>query len=139
MKINDFVPYYIVKKLEKIDFTGPAMGLYYEAGKKLYYGKGAFTSRKESKLAPLYCEVFKWFREKHGLHVNLNPVADCTEKGFTPNGKYSGTIDDVTIGKELFSTDTICLIPRCDSYEEAEEISLIKLIDLVKKKIKNHE
>jgi hypothetical protein len=133
---NEFVTYEQALALKELGFDEPCFSFYIDVDKFLYTNQKwldyNLNSRRIS--APLYSQAFRWFREKHGLHANINSVADSTQYGFIPNGKYSGTIDDVTIGKEMIATDTVCLIPVGDTYEEAEQACLDKLIEIIKNK-----
>lgn len=122
---NNFVPYKIVKELEKIGFKGPSIGLYYNKGKKMYYGNTAFTSIKhESTLAPLYSEVFRWFRENHNLtHVIERDGGWWLVK----------ILDYSNENEEPPSEINFDFRVKDDTYEEAETACLKQLIKLVVK------
>jgi hypothetical protein len=152
---KEFVPYIEAVKLKRLEFDEPCFAYYENQDKHLVinYNNTPLTEEQQKRpglykidnrnsalpqwatAAPLYQQVFRWFREKYSLHANINSVADSPNgQGFTPNGKYGGTIDDVMIGKEMFNTDTVCLITTSSSYEEAELACLKKLIEIVKTK-----
>jgi hypothetical protein len=138
---NLFCPYEQALALKELGFDEPCFG-YWFADKINYPNKIGHLESQErcsyitgGMLAPLYQQALTWFREKHNLHANINPVADDSPYagGFIPNGKYGGTIDDVTIGKKMLYTDTVCLVPTSNSYKEAELACLIKLIEIANK------
>ena len=73
---NLFVPYKIAVVLKEIGFNQPCLMCYYGEGKpeqpdKLYlpacFGKhtNKIPQRKEDVSAPLFQQVFEWFRKKH--------------------------------------------------------------------------
>jgi hypothetical protein len=135
---EQFVSYELAKKLKDLGFSDTCFAWYYHPKDKFGL-RGLFTECKAAKssphyvVAPLYQQVLQFLREKYNIHININPQANSVDGSlFTPNGKYSGTLDDVTIGKEMSCSDTICLIPTCNTYQEAlikgiqESIKLIE-------------
>lgn len=81
----------------------------------------SFPSRNEyhgAVTAPLKQQIFKWFREKHGLHIGIchqaNNKFDCWTNGgyLLENGKYCDF----------------------DTYEEAESACIDRLIQIAKQK-----
>lgn len=150
---NLFAPYKLAVELKKLNFDEPCLGFYssnvQESEKSITMFSfidtdESISAKCNSKLsssnlyaAPLWQQVLDWLREKHNIYVHLVSQADLKEGDiflFIPNGKYSGTLDDVTIGKEMCSSDTICLIPTCDTYEQAREAAILKAIELIKQR-----
>jgi hypothetical protein len=141
MDNKDFVPYEPSLTLKELGFNEPCFAYYLEDGTYVpaSYSKQGTVYPSNTDLLPEWCtaptfsQAFRFFRKKYKMQPNINSVYNSTPNGFTPNGKYSGTIDDVTINKEMIATDTISLIPVCDTYEEAELACLLKLIEIIKK------
>lgn len=132
-----FVSYELAIKLKEKGFDEPCFMYENDSERSLYnYEYDIFLNDKQNLSSfikiPLYQQVVDWFREKHNIHININPQADSTkDSGFKPNGKYCGTIDDVTIGKEMFNTDTIQLIPVGDNYYSALNNAIEEALKLI--------
>ena len=119
---KEFVTYKQALALTKLGFVGPAMGLYYEKGKELYYGTGSFSSRRhENILAPLYSEAFKWFREEHNYAGFIQLVEP----------EYGGDYGYVIYYK-LNHLAVDHWNKGFKTYEKAEQACLDKLIEIVK-------
>ena len=124
---KEFVTYKQALALTKLGFVGPAMGLYYEKGKELYYGTGSFSSRRhENILAPLYSEAFKWLRDEYLTYGIIIPInvskiqgIDCILEIYPPPDEHG--LVHVLKDAKVYA-----------SYEEAEQTCLKKLIELVK-------
>ena len=112
-----FVTYEQALALKELGFDEPCFGFY----SVLYDLMITQTNGKKSLfelecLAPLKQQVFRWFRDKHGLHIGIchavNGKFDC----WTNNGNL---LDE---GK------------YCDfkTYEEAESACIDKLITIIK-------
>ncbi len=119
---NEFVSYTQALALKELGFNEPCLSLYLDNHKKTMTSsmKGADTNSwlKEhysgygnSITAPLKQQAFRWFREKHNLHPSImyNGIG---QYDFTLKGDWSGRI--------------------WDTYEEAEQACLDKLIEIVK-------
>ena len=81
----------------------------------------------DSLLAPLKQQAFRWFREKHGSHSHISKYKD---NNFYHYDIFVDFIDED--GDECFET-----YPCNDlhnTYEEAEQACLDKLIEIVKNK-----
>ena len=76
--------------------------------------------------APIFSQVFRWFREKYHLIGGIEYIG-----GATPNTTWW---DIYVVGH--FNTDTSKMTMKYQPYEEAELACLRKLIEIVKK-IKN--
>lgn len=82
-------------------------------------------------LAPLYQQVFRWFREEHSLFHNIWNYTHCEPTNKLPDG-FAFSIDE----------DWTCIVGKKDglfekyynTYEEAELACLKKLIEIVKEK-----
>lgn len=145
-----FVPYEIALMLKEKGFDDEYFGNYYSINTtdatELILVKNESARRKELKegekgwwicVAPTYQQVQDWLREKHNIHININPQHSYISElelacGTFPNGKYGGTLDDVTLNKEMMGSDTICLIPTSDSYYEALYKGIEEALKLIK-------
>lgn len=76
---------------------------------------------------PTYSSAFRWFREKHGLHISI----DAGVLGYYGHLKINpiGTLSSQT-KQEWINTENYPF----KTYEEAESLCLDKLIEIVKKK-----
>jgi len=113
---NEFIPYTEALKLKELGFNEKCIGVYYNNGKKFLISETLMTNSEldsynstDSEMStPLYQQAFRWFREKHNLHCNIDPWGYCIFD-------FDGT------EKTGFET-----------YKEAELECLKKLIEIVK-------
>ena len=110
---KEFVPYEQALALKELGFDEPCFG-YYDGGGNLY------TEMVEVLKAPLYQQAFRWFREKYQLHSFIYEDNSWNISGgiWDLNG-YIGSRYDWD--SDAFNT-----------YEEAEQACLDKLIEIVK-------
>ena len=128
---KEFIPYEQALELKKLGFNEPCVGVYEIKEKELttafsfslwggtyqneLYWKGIIS-------APLYQQVFRWFRKNHGLYSSIVP------KKSYPDNYVSGVEWYVTIcggdGVEIGPDGTY-------DYQEAELACLKKLIEIV--------
>ena len=126
---KEFIPYEEALALKEIGFGASPIGgyqqgsiFYYEKGNLYYDGQPMYSSNYHEGqiLAPLYQQVFRWFRKKYGLIciISMNEFYD----------RYKGLIkscsNQLIIPIHLNATTT---------YEEAELECLKKLIEIAKK------
>lgn len=108
-----FITYDLAVKLKKLGFDEECFGFYDNKNKNLIL---LHTSKdKNSILAPLFQQVFDWFREKHNLHCVVDEYENPTSWGYLINNEE---LD------EEYNFET---------YEEARQACLEKLIELSKK------
>lgn len=120
---KEFVTIEIAKELRNIGFVEPCitcydgsdmLSTYSTVFKPLNYNVGGATTTS----APLYQQVFRWFREKHNLTHRINPP-------------FNDVLWDIAIFKiGKFSCEYS--ESNFNSYEEAELTCLKKLIEIVK-------
>ena len=119
-----FVPKKESLELQKLGFDEPCFAFY--NGKFLDYKiKGGdicppyLSTENIGKCtnAPLYQQVFRWFREKHNIHISI---------GHSVNGKFDCCTNDVTFTNE---NGEYC---EFETYEEAELACLKKMIKIIK-------
>jgi hypothetical protein len=132
---NEFIPYQQALELKELGFGEPCFGKFYfnhlEIG-----GNWCNDDFKEDPdifiSAPLYQQVFRWFREKYNLRGFI---------GFRPNIKqFDYHIYDMSLsGKEYVKQRTYEEFqkdPKFGTYEEAELECTKELISIVKNKYK---
>ena len=112
---KEFVRHEISLELKQLGFDDPCIG-------KFYYNQleigGIWTNNdfKEDPdifiSAPLYQQVFRWFREKYGVYTRPEKFDEKT--WWVEWGHWNSSI--------------------CETYEEAEHEWLLKLIETVKTK-----
>jgi len=123
---KEFIPYEQALELKQLGFDEPCFAFYDES---LYFPNnenqyGTFCNQKLDVpfcSAPLYQQVFRWFREKYNLDISINTV--YSKYNEILSRKYSGVIDNEGVFTNVGFYDT---------YEEAELTCLKKLIEIVK-------
>jgi hypothetical protein len=121
---KEFVPYELALELKQLGFNEPCFGFYNGSKNKniglIWYempNSGQDSIAIGDVLAPLYQQVFRWFREKHGLCIVIKPIDDKNlELG------YNLLKNGLMMGSYL-------------TYEEAELACLIKLTELAEARI----
>jgi len=110
---RDFIPYEQALKLKELGFDEPCLGKFYYNHLEIG-GNWSNADFKEDPdvfiSAPLYQQVFRWFREKYGIHITPNKFDTTTwiaDWGYWESPVYY-------------------------SYEEAELACLMKLIEIAK-------
>ena len=111
---KEFVSYQIALELKQLNFDKPCIG-------KFYYNQleigGIWTNndfKEDSNIfisAPLYQQVFTWFREKYGVY--MYPEKFDVDKWWVEWGDWNS--------------------PIFETYEEVEESILQKMIEIAKK------
>jgi hypothetical protein len=122
---NEFIPYEQSLELKELGFDEECLFA--------YYGKSDLSNFKESDYelcgdrhnsslkdgrvsAPLYQQVFRWFREKHSLFHSIDPLGYNMCLGLVGQlGKLKP-----------------CNVPNYGTYEEAELECIKELINIVK-------
>jgi hypothetical protein len=129
---KEFIPYEQALALKDLGFDYPCFGFYYTFDNK----KWILANRTQYELledtydidcyytmdAPLYQQVFKFFRDKYGYYVELF-IDDYKKFGFMISYFTEAGRVDKPLQREYLT------------YEEAELACLKKLIEIVKEKI----
>lgn len=114
---KEFVSYEIALELKQLGFDDPCFGrIYADGGIELLsylYKNSDQIGEGTSCSAPLYQQVFRWFREKYGVHASPEKFDEKT--WWVEWGHWNSSI--------------------CENYEEAEHEWLLKLIETVKESI----
>ena len=114
---KEFVPYEQALALKELGFDEPCYDAYtYEGGGESTVPPERYNHREDVIAAPLYQQVFRWFRQK-GYDIKVQKESKGSYFGF-----YWTGASWVTVG--------------AGSYEEAELACLIKLIELCQNKKK---
>jgi hypothetical protein len=121
---NEFIPYEQALELKELGFDEPCLGkIYADGGSEQLsypYKNSDQIGKVTSCSAPLYQQVFRWFREKHSLYHSIDPLG------------YNMCIGLVGQLGKLQS----CNVPNYGTYEEAELECIKELISIVKNKYK---
>jgi len=133
---KEFITYNQALALKELGFDEPCIGWYnpqvnYKEVTTDRYWAFHLTGEWENfKPAPLYQQAFRWFREKHNLDGSMSvDVWNKKTTSYRIIGGIEGIVEADSYGS-LYDMDSI----EYDSYEEAEQECLDKLIELVKKK-----
>lgn len=131
---NEFAHYELAVKLKKLGFNEPCIMQRSVDDDLIFcvnlFGHPAYKTNIESQAdssreyiaVPTYSQSFKWFREKHDLNAFITTESD--NHAFVG---YNANID---------SDNLICKIGIFDTYIDAEDACIEKLIELVEHKLK---
>jgi len=118
---KEFVSYEIALELKELGFDEPCLFAYYgksdisnfkESDHVLCGDRHNTSFQKDGRVsAPLYQQVFRWFREKYGVH--MYPEKFDENKWWVEWGYWNS--------------------PIFETYEEVEESILQKMIEIAKK------
>lgn len=119
---SEFVKYEVALALKELWFDEFCFGFYSTS----YYGDDIILIQKDVKganhlvfkdvLAPLKQQVFRWFREKHGIYYYIT-----SRLPHVTGGGYNTVIDDIWWPNLVR-----------DTYEDAENALIDKLIEIAK-------
>ena len=124
---KEFVTYEQALALKELGFDEPCFGTYDEDKN---FELQDFEQRYDTFpshiiAAPLKQQVFRWFRENHGLDYSISFAGR--------EGEYHAFVKDYVYGNNGSS-------PSVFSYEEAEDVCIDKLIEIIKSiKTQNNE
>lgn len=122
-----FVPCKEALGLKELGFDDPCLGRYFKQSERLeifFCNKDNVSPNNICILAPLYSQVFDWFREKHSLYSYIEPV--IVEHAASPI-KFDYVILELNISEEIIF-DTLPF----HSNEKAQLACLQKLIEICK-------
>lgn len=116
---KDFVTYEQAVQLKELGFNESCFACYINGyPKSLSIGSADKKDVSKFLLAPTYSSVFRWFREKHPYRFYIIPCSQHKKHLFEitlPSSIVYTSIEDYAY----------------DTYEEAEQALLCKLIELV--------
>lgn len=139
---KEFVSFDIALALKELGFDEPCLANYYAQDNGLTPYRGCPSEGNEnthfsttingnlhdgSATAPLYQQAFRWFREKHHIHIEIKYYNDGDE---WEDIEYTVIVSDFEDGK----THDTFVKSGYTTYEEAELACLNKLIELIKEK-----
>jgi len=120
---KEFIPYEQALELKELGYDEPCFGYYNYNGTHFFDYKPK-TDDKNLTKAPLYQQAFRWFREKHDKYgvVSIDLSNNLKDKIFVYMVEDKlGYIIDLESRSEEYNT-----------YEEAEQACLDKLIEIIK-------
>ena len=126
---NEFVSYEIALKLKELAFDEPCFTYYYNINGNIRTGievhihnawTYAGTKKIETTLAPLYQQVFRWFRNKYDIDISINTIYYKYNENISK--KYRVVIDNKTVFTNVGFYDT---------YEEAQKKCILDLISII--------
>jgi hypothetical protein len=139
---NEFVSYEIALKLKELGFDESCFTYYYELTSNLRTHLGvdinnAWTYSGNKKLgftlAPLYQQVFRWFREKH----NWQFIIQATKDKHSHELGYNYWIWNSKTSEEHYMPKNKPFGDWCfKTYEEAQKECIIDLISIIKIQVK---
>lgn len=126
--VKEFVPYFIAKKLKELGFDLECFSYYTHPDNKLDFildGHDKVGTQKNSQFfyacsAPLWQQVFRWFRDEHGYHGILDSCDELCE------WKIASTHLEYAIRSGCIH-----------SYDDAQLVCVEKMIELVENKNKD--
>ena len=138
MNNKDFIPYDQALALKELGFDEPCLAFYYPlvdgVSQKFIRALLAidetdisefFQKQSTHTKAPLYQQAFRWFREKHELSYQISNGTACWVLYLGNVPQYVPHIEEIK-GPNKFG--------GFDTYEEAEQACLVRLIKIVKEK-----
>jgi hypothetical protein len=125
---KEFVPYELALELKQIGFDKPCLS-YFSAYQQLNLCGFENMSDRGFVSAPTYSQCFRWFREKYKLHGEPMLI-----KGNLFTWECYEIADSEMIGVRRISSCTPTSEIEFQTYEEAEQACLIRLIEIVKEK-----
>ena len=120
---KEFVPYEQALALKELGFDEPCVAIF-GINNELNVDDGFYKQEnyhKDTVLAPLYQQAFRWFRDEHGMSGSIQIEHDAYQWSIYEEGETSGLASDNWDGTD---------------YEEAELACLKKLIEIVEEKNK---
>jgi hypothetical protein len=137
---EEFVSYEIALKLKELGFDEPCFTYYYNISGKIRTGivvninnawTYAGTKKLGTTLAPLYQQVFRWFREKYGLEIILRPgTINAPEKKLREYVILS--YDKSWILEPILEPQWWIRKGLYKTYEEAQKECILDLISIIK-------
>jgi hypothetical protein len=129
---KEFIPYKQALALKQLGFNESCFGYYVTVevpNPFLVTTKISDTQGGYFTFAPLYQQVFRWFREKYTIDSIVQPtyLTKYQYRVFKVEAKSKVQIYGDYMSKEF------------NTYEEAELACLIKLIEIVKENNKQHD
>jgi hypothetical protein len=119
---KEFIPYKQALELKELGFNESCFGYYNYNGSHFFEHKPK-TDDKNLTKAPLFQQVFRWFREKYNLF-------GCIDLHTSTPIHWYIRIDDIIKNDYIYHSEDENL--KYNTYEEAEIECLKKLIEIVK-------
>ena len=136
---NQFVSYEIAIKLKGLGFNEPCLahfisseGWKYDLTEGALYFNRSSTQDDLSLLAPLWQQVFDWFREKYLIDILILPQ-DQSSCSPTPLYFIALVSYQNEICEELFNSTNDSSLLHYSDFESAREAAILKVIELCQK------
>jgi len=118
----EFVPIFIAEKLKELGFDEPCFGYYKHPNNQfaiIVDGHNNVGVKRNSEFgkacsAPLWQQVFRWFRDKHGYHGSVDSVDKIAE----------WKIVSIHLEKAIRSSSI-------HAYDDAQLVCVEKLIEII--------
>jgi len=127
---KEFIPYEQALELKELGFDAQCFAHYRDKESLVACNQGIYgisysdiEAPTKVILAPLYQQVFRWFREKHNLNVFIQNGTSSWMAFIGNTPSYIPFVDEVEGSNEFKGHNT---------YEEAEQACLDRLIKIVK-------
>jgi hypothetical protein len=141
---NNFIPYEIALELKNLNFNEPCFA-YYKTSNKLKKGyRLRYVEHEDTNptkqpllnndcLAPLYQQVFEFFRNKYNLFSNIFQLTYYDKKYNSRNNKFACEITEIKNSNTvLYANDVLkCTNKSYKTYREAELECIKHLIKIV--------
>ena len=140
---KEFIPYQQALQLKELDFDEPCWAWWHIEDCDIRYcysdQRSPIINSRETEIVglPTYAQVFRWFREKHGLYHHILPEFYTTGINFNWQifwylPKEEWTKDLISDGTGLYGDNN-----EYPTQEDAELACLKQLIEIIDAKIKN--
>ena len=127
---EQFIPYLEALELQELGFDEECLATYHKELHTIIPIYGKFTNQDVIK-APLYQQVFKWFRDEHKAEHTISRIPQGAVEASNKRNKllkpYSWYISKEDLNPSIPKEGT----GFADTYEEAELACLKKLIELI--------
>ncbi len=122
---QEFIPYAEALAMKELGFNEPCFACFID---KQFGINPTYQNSQEFKgwlVAPLYQQIFKWFREKHGF-------IGIVRRDYDRN--YNGWWFEILYQKQEFDKPSVIWdeMTNVDTHQEAQMACLKKLIEIVK-------
>lgn len=130
---KEFVPVHIAHELKDLGFDEECIAVYSE-GELLINELTLSIYNSSSRLfsndctAPLLSQVFRWFRKSYGLQHTIGEF-NSYQDNYSEEFPYKYIVNSTMT---YANTDSINKSGRCKTYEQAEQVCLEKMIQIVK-------
>ena len=138
---NEFLPYELAVKLKELGFDEPCLGFYNHQGQLILMAqedessiemyKNSYVEMGMQYAAPLFQQVFRWFREEHGIFSWLTRHRYNITTSLGNKEYYRWALEyEVEKSEPHINSEIVYSDKEYDTYEEVELACLTKLIEI---------